>query len=512
MAGDHPSDRGDLAVLVLIASAKLVFHLATSQGYGIFRDELYYIACSEHLALGYVDQPPLSILLLWVVRRTLGDSLLAIRCLAALAGAASVFTAGLIARELGGRRGAQVLAALAVFFAPVFLAMSHFFSMNAFDLLFWTVLELIAVRILLRDQPRLWVVFGVVAGLGLQNKYSVGFLVFGLLVGLLLTAQRRQLTSAWLWLGGGLAALIFLPHVWWEAQTGWPSLEFMARASAEKNLPVSPLAFFLQQILILNPILMPVWLAGLLALLLAPEMARVRALGWAYVAVFILFVTQRAKVYYLAPIYPLLFAAGAVTLDRLFVRRGWRWALPAVTAVSIAVGLIGVPAAVPVLPVETFIAYQRALGLEEPQMERGQRGALPQVFADMHGWVELVDTVARVYGQLPPAQRARAVVLVTNYGEAGAIDFLGKPRGLPRAISGHNNYWLWGPGDLRRDDTVIAVGVSREALLDAFEQVERVDTVRCRYCMPFENDLPVHVARGLKAPAAELWQRLKQFI
>ncbi len=512
MSVNRAADRGDLTALALIAFAKLVFHLATSSGYGIFRDELYYLACADHLALGYVDHPPLSILLLWLARRTHGDSLLAIRCLAALAGAASVFVAGLIARELGGRRGAQVLAALAVCFAPVFLAFSHFFSMNVFDLLFWTVLELLAVRIFQRDQPRLWVVFGVVAGLGLQNKYSVGFLVFGLVVGLLLTPQRRQLGSAWLWLGGALAALIVVPHVWWQVRTGWPSLEFMARASAEKNLPVSPLTFFLQQIVILNPVLMPIWFTGLLALLLAPGLARVRALGWAYVAVFVLFVTQRAKVYYLAPIYPLLLAAGAVTLERFFLRRGWSWALPAVTTATVAVGLIGVPAAVPVLPVESFLAYQRAIGLSEPQMERTQRGALPQVFADMHGWTELVDTVARVYGQLPPEQRAGAVVLVTNYGEAGAVDFLGKPRGLPRAISGHNNYWLWGPGDLRRDDTVIAIGQSSEQLAEAFEQVERADTVRCQYCMPFEDDLPVHIARGLKAPVAELWQRLKRFI
>ena len=512
MAGARTDDRGDLAVLALIAAAKLVFHLATSSGYGIFRDELYYLACSDHLALGYVDHPPLSILLLWLTRQTLGDSLLAIRCLAAVAGAASVFVAGLIARALDGGRGAQVLTALAVFFAPVFLAFSHFFSMNAFDLLFWTVLELLAVRILQRDEARLWVVFGIVAGLGLQNKYSVGFLVFGLLVGLLLTQQRRQLGSAWLWLGGALAALIVLPHVWWQVQTGWPSLEFMARASAEKNLLLSPLAFFVQQIVILNPILMPIWLTGLLALLLAPAMARLRALGWAYVAVFVLFVTQRAKVYYLAPIYPLLLAAGAVTLERFFLRRGWGWALPAVTAACVAGGVIGVPLAVPVLPVESFLAYQRAIGLGEPQMERNPRGALPQVFADMHGWSGLVDTVAHVYAQLPSAQRARAVVLVNNYGEAGAIDFLGKPRGLPRAISGHNNYWLWGPGDLRRDDTVIAVGPSRQELLDAFDEVERVDTVRCQYCMPYEDDLPVHVARGMKAPVAELWQRLKRFI
>jgi hypothetical protein len=295
-------------------------------------------------------------------------------------------------------------------------------------------------------------------------------------------------------------------------QSGWPSLEFMARASAEKNMPVSPVDFFVQQILLLNPVAFPLWLAGLLGVLLAPSLARVRALGWGYLAIFVLFVTQRAKVYYLAPIYPLLFAAGGVLFERACARRGWRWPLPAAAALLVAGGVVALPAAVPVLPVERFLAYQDALGLRAPQMERNQRGALPQVFADMHGWTELVDTVARVHAQLPAEQRARAVVLVRNYGEAGAIDFLGKPRGLPRAISGHNNYWLWGPGDLRDGDTVIAVGPSRAVLLEGFVEVERVDTVRCEYCVPFQNDLPVHVARGLKAPVAELWQRLKRFI
>lgn len=504
--------RGDLTVLALIAVAKLIFHLATIQGYGIFRDELYYIACSERLALGYVDHPPLSILLLWLMRRTFGDSLLAIRALVALAGAASVFVAGLIARELGGRRGAQVLAALAVCFAPVLLAFAHFYSMNAFDLLFWTMLEWLAVRILWRNEPRLWVLFGLLAGLGLQNKYSVGFFIFGLIVGLLLSRQWRHLMSPWLWIGGALAGLIVLPHLWWEMRTGWPSLEFIRRASMEKNVRLPAFAFFAQQILLLNPIAFPLWLAGLLALLVSPWMARVRALGWAYVAVFVVFVTQGAKVYYLAPFYPLLFAVGAVVFDRLFARRGWRWGLPAFTAAVVALGLVTAPMAVPVLPVETFIAYQRATGIGQPQMERGQRSALPQVFADMHGWTDLVDTVARTYDQLPTDRRARAVVLVNNYGEAGAIEFLGKSRGLPRVISGHNNYWLWGPGDLRGDDTVIAVGPSREELLEGFEEVERVDTVRCQYCMPYENNLPVHVARGLKRPPDELWARLKRFM
>jgi len=495
-----------------MAIAKVSFHLATSAGYGIFRDELYYIACSERLAFGYVDHPPLSIALLWGARHLLGDSLPAIRVVSAFAGAATVVLTMLIARELGGRRGAQVLAGLTAFFAPQYLAVSHTFSMNGIDVAFWAALQLITIRALLRDEPRLWLWFGLVAGFGLQNKYSVAFLGMGLLIGLLFTEQRRHLVSPWMWLGGALAAAIFVPHVLWQARNNWPTLEFMARASAEKNLAVGPLDFFAGQILLLHPLALPLWLFGLACLLFVPALAPVRALGVAYPVIFALLVVQRGKVYYLGPIYPMLLAAGAVAFQGLAASSRRSWMLPAATALYVGGGLAILPMAVPVLPVERFIAYQRAIGVSEPRMERHALGALPQLYADMHGWQDLVDTVARVHRNVDPRQRERAVILVRNYGEAGAIEFLGGPRGLPRVISGHNNFYLWGPGDLRDGDTVIAVGHRRGDLLEAFEFVEEVDRVRCVYCLPHQDDLPVHVARGLKAPVAELWPRLKRFM
>ncbi|MGH7789232.1 MAG: glycosyltransferase family 39 protein, partial [Candidatus Binatia bacterium] len=309
-----------------------------------------------------------------------------------------------------------------------------------------------------------------------------------------------------------LAAALFAPHVVWEAANGWPSAEFIANAAATKNAPVTFLSFLGGQIVLLHPLALPLWLAGLVALLVAAWLARVRALGLGYLATFALLLIQRGKVYYLAPYYPVLFAAGALALERLAARPRLGWTLPAATVLYAAAGIAVLPLALPVLPVETFLAYSQAIGIEEPRTERSPRGALPQLYADMHGWPEMVDTVARVAGQLPADQRARAVVLVRNYGEAGAIEFLGRPRGLPRAIAGHNNFWLWGPGDLRADDTVIAVGLTREQLLTAFSAVERVDTTHCQWCMPYENDLPVHIARGLTAPLDDVWARLKRFM
>ena len=497
--------------LTVLAAAKLLLHLATSQGYGFFRDEFYYLACSEHLAFGYVDQPPLSIALLWVSRALLGDSLLAIRFLPALAGAATVFTTGLVARELGGQRAAQTLAALAALVAPSFLAFHHFFSMNAFDLLFWVLLAYLSVRILARDEPRLWLAFGAVAGLGLENKYSVAFFAFGLVVGLLATPQRRLLVNRWLWLGGALALGLCLPHLFWQLREGFPTLEFMANAQAEKTLPLTPIEFLLQQVVLVHPFSLPLWLGGLAALLFAPGLARFRALGWAYLAVFALLVMQHTKAYYLVPIYPLLFAAGSVELEAICGRRRLRWGVPVVASILGAGGLATAPLALPLLPVETYVAAARSFPIGEPPSERHERGALPQRFADMHGWEELVETVARVHRGLPPPERERVRVLARNYGEAGAIDFLGRPRGLPPALSGHNSYYLWGPGDFS-GEVLIVLGDSPEPLAEWFEEVERVDTVRCTWCMPYQNEVPVYVGRRLVLPVEEAWRRLKRFM
>jgi len=504
--------RSDLALLAGLALLKVLFHLATSQGWGIFRDELYYLACADRLAWGYVDHPPLSIALLAAARGLFGDSLPAIRLLAAVAGGASVFVTGLIARALGARRAAQVLAALATFFAPQFIAVSHFYSMNAFEVLSWALLEWLAVLILWDDRPRLWLAFGVVAGLGLQNKLTVGVLIVGLVVGLALTAQRRHLRSPWLWLGGGLAAVIVAPHLWWQVQHGWPTREFMANAGALKNVHMGPLEFFLAQITLAHPLAAPLWLAGLLALWLAPRFAALRPLAVAYVVAFALLVAQAGKVYYLTPIYPLLYATGAALVDGAALRRQWRWPVPAAAFAMLVCGVLAVPLAMPVLSVDGYLAYARAIGLTPPRMENNRTAELPQIFADMFGWTELADTVARVADRLSPADRARAVIFTGNYGEAGALEWFGPSRHLPRVISGHNSYWLWGPGDLRRDDPVIVVGGTPEQVQALFDAVELVDVSRCTYCMPYENGLPIYLARGAKLPIADLWHRLKRFI
>ena len=509
--------RPDTAVAVLagLATIKLALHLATNHNYDYFRDELYYIACSKHLALGYVDHPPLSIFLLAVVRWTLGESLFAIRLLPAVAGAALVVLAGLLARALGGGRFAQALAGLSVVIAPVYFAGADFFSMNAFEPLSWMLAALIVIRLLNSGDARLWVAFGVVVGFGAENKHSMLFFTFAVMVAVLLTRERRHLVDKHLWLGAAVACLLLLPNVLWQATHGWATLEFMHNARAYKNAPVSPGDFVAQQIVAMHPFTAPIWVTGLVAGLGAASWRRYRLLGLTYVVILVVFIVAQAKVYYLTPIYPMLLAAGATVIERCTSRRGWRWLRPASIGVLVVGGAVTAPLTLPVLPVEMFARYADALHLNDAAKrapsERQVLGDLPQYYADMFGWREMVATVAHIYDSLPPDDRAVAAIYARNYGEAGALDFFGKAYGLPAAISGHNTYWLWGPRDFG-GAVVITVNVPEADLARYFESVVQAGATSCRFCMPFENNRPIFVCRGLKKPLAEIWPELKRFI
>ena len=290
-----PQDRGRRilglsAPLLVFPAAKLLIHLLTARGYGYFRDEFYYLACADHLAFGYVDQPPLSIFLLWLIRSIFGDSLLALRLLPAVAGAVTVWLVGLIARDLGGRGFAQALAMLGAIAAPIYLALDHFYSMNALDLVFWPLAALMLMRVLREPSRNRWLLLGLVLGLGLENKISILWLGFGIFVGLLLTRQRRLLATPGPWLAGGVALLVFLPHLVWQVLHDWPTLEFMARATGEKMATKSALPFLAEQIRVMNPTTLPIWLAGLVFLLFARSVERFRPLAFIWIAVFLLLI------------------------------------------------------------------------------------------------------------------------------------------------------------------------------------------------------------------------------
>lgn len=497
-------------LLAILPAAKLVLHLATFRGYGMFRDEFYYVACSDRLAAGYVDHPPLSILLLRCVRELLGDSLWALRLLPALAGAATVLLVGLTAREMGGGRFAQALAMTSALVAPVYLAFGHFYSMNAFDLLFWAVAAYLLVRFP-AGGPGLWLALGVVLGLGLQNKISVLWLGFGLGVGVLCTARRRELLTPWPWVGALIALLLLLPHLFWQVAHGWPTLEFIRNATQQKMVAVAAPAFLLSQLLIMNPVTAPVWAAGLVWLLGSAAGRNFRLLGWTYLAVFALLAgSGSSRAGYLAPAYGWLLAAGGVAVAQVLDRLARPWLKAAALTLIVAGGALGAPLGLPLLPVETYIAYAARLGVAPSTDERKQLDRLPQFYADMHGWESIASTVAEVHRGLSAADREQSVVFAQNYGVAGAIEFLGHERGLPPAFSGHNNYWLWGPPD-DSARVVIIVGGDAYDHRQVCEDVQQAGVTDCGYCMPYENHNPVFVCRGLRVPARELWPRLKHY-
>ncbi len=418
---------GATAILVYLALAKLLLHLLTADNYGYFRDELYYMAAGERLDLGYVDFPPFVAIVVAVTRWLLGDSLLALHLFPVLAGVMVVVLTGLMARELGGGRFAQGMAALATLVAPSFLVMGTFLSMDAFDQLWWVLASYLLLLILNREKPRLWLAFGLVAGLGLLTKITMLYFGLAVFVGLLLTPARRHLLTPWPWLGGVVASAFLLPYVLWQIRHGWPTLEFWADYG-EKVDPASPLEFLIEQVVMMQPPTLPLWLAGL----------------------------------YVVPL------------------------LPADTLANITGGGAGI------------------------KQERREEGKLPQHFADRFGWENLVATVAGVYHSFPPQERSRACIFTGNYGEAGAIDFFGSKYGLPGAISGHNSYHVWGPGDCT-GEILISVGVPRSDLETAFQDVEQKDTVRCEYCMPDEDNLPVYVCRDPKVSLREVWPQVKHF-
>ncbi len=495
----------DFVVPAAFALLKLVLHAFAITHWGYFRDELYYIACSKHLAWGYVDQPPLSIALLALVRATLGESLVALRLLPALAGAATVFWTGLTVRELGGGRWAQGLACFAALLPPVWLAVDHYYSMNAFDTFFWTLSAWLLLRALDGGRPGTWIALGVALGLGLLNKASVLWFIGGAFLGILLTPRRDALRTRWPWLAAAIAALIFLPHVAWQVRTGWPTLEFMHNASANKMVRTGVLEFWLQQAVVMSPGTLLLWPLGLVALL---RRGRHRVLGIAFIAVAALLVASgSSRPNYLAVAYVPLLAAGAAAIERIASRRR-PWLRPAAVAGVALLGVPFVPLGLPLGSVDWHIAYVRALHLQSKPQEHTAEGDLPQVFADMFGWEELAQRVAAVYRALPDADRARCAIFARNYGEAGAIDFFGPRYGLPPAISSHNNYWLWGPRGAT-GDVLIIVGGNRADRHADFASVLLADSTSCVHCMPYENHTPIWVCRGLNKPLAQRWQEIR---
>lgn len=493
----------------ILAVAAVLLQMLTNGRYGYFRDELYFLACGDHLAWGYVDFAPLVALLARVSRVALGDSLHAIRLLPAQTLGAEIVLTGLIARELGGRRFAIFMGCASVLMAPVILNNATRLSMNPFEPLFWMGCVYFLLRAINGNQPKMLVWCGVMLGLGLENKHSTAFFFVSLLAGLLVTSARRLILTKWFWIAAGIALLIFLPNLVWQVQHHFPTLEALRNVKAtHKNVELAPLAFFRQQIMMLNFASFLVWIVGLEFLLIGRRAQSWRVLGVTYVVFLGIMMALKGKDYYLAPIYPMLYAAGGVWWERLAEgRAGMRWVRIAVPAVVMAVGLIAMPLVVPILPVEKLVAYMEALDIRVSRTEVQDHGLLPQHFGDEFGWPEMVSEVAKVYNALPPEQRAKTGILAGTYGDAGAIDFFGSRLGLPKSISGHQNYYYWGPREYT-GESLIFLHYDLEDVQRWCQSVQVGPKLDPYYGMA-EEHYTILVCSGLKKPLAEVWPRFK---
>ncbi len=503
----------DTGILVTLGFVKFLVHAMTNifGGYGYFRDELYYIACTDHMAWGYVDQPPLSMAVLWVSRLLFGDSIFALRLLPAVAGGVVVVLAGLMTRELGGKIFAQVLAACSILAAPLLLWAYSVFSMNAFDVLFWTLALYLIILLMKRDEKKYWYLLGVVFGLGLLNKISVLWLGTGFAVGLLLTPGRRQFLRPGVWISASLAVILASPHLFWQIAHGFPTLEFIRNASLYKYASVSPVGLFLDQSLTMNPGTILYWVSGVAYFLFAKSTKQFRILPLIYLTVFlILSINRTSKAEYLAPLFPMLFAVGAVSVETFVLRYRWAWLKPVAVTLLVLSGAITAPLTIAVLPVETFIAYTRLLGMKPSSVEKKELNALPQHFADMFGWERMVAAMADAYGTLTPEEKATCTLYGNNYGEAGAIDFFGARYNLPKAISGHNSYWMWGPRNAT-GEVVIRLGGTMDALKESYGTVLEAGTFTDEYCMPYENNQTVWICKNRRTPLSYEWVEFKHF-
>jgi dolichyl-phosphate-mannose-protein mannosyltransferase len=493
-----------------IAGATTLLLLLVGARYGFHRDELYFLEASKHMAWGYVDQPPLSVALIWLARHMFGESVFAIRVLPAIAAGATVSVTILLTRELGGERFPQTLAALCAAFSPLVLVAGHLSGPTVYDVLAWVVVSFLIIRILRTGKERLWLVVGVVLGVALLDKETILLLVGGLFLGFLITRQAAALRSPWLWGGAAIALIIWSPNLVWEAANGWPTMEMSRNLHADHSGLAYTLTYVPLQLLIPGIATAPVWLAGAWALWREERFHAYRGFAVGFAIVFVLIGLLMAdRPYYLGGFFFVLLAAGSIVTEsvvdgrRRFFSKAvpgrrviWRSRRSAVRFVLV-VGIIGLPLSLPILPASTLATVP----LQTIDYNLGE----------MVGWPHMVGQIAAVYESLPAPERAHAAILASNYGEAGAVDRYGPAIGLPAAFSGHNTFWWWGPPP---DTTTAAVVVGYdESYLHRFCSSVR-PAGHLENGLDVDNDEegePIAVCTGLRAPWSVLWPELRHY-
>ena len=472
-----------------VALAVAALLVATINQYGYHRDELYFRVLAGHPAWGYVDQPPLTPMLAKLGIAVFGDHLWSIRVWSILCAVAAVLLVAALAGEFGGGTGAQLLAAVGSVSSLVLVG-GHLLSTASVDLVVWLLVILFAARALLRGQPRWWLAAGVTVGLGLYNKQLVVLLLVGLLVGLLVAGPRAQLRSPWLWAGAGIALVLGAPNLVYQLVHHWPQAKMAAAVARNKGHDdrITLLPF---QLILLGPVLVPVWVAGWVRLFREPA---ARAFAWAYPTVLLIVLVTGGQPYYPFPLLLTLYAAGCVPAARWIAGRPGRIALLAtVLALSVAVSIL---ASLPVLPVRSIPAPVLAVN---------------STVGDSVGWPAYVAQVAQVYRSLPAQDRAVAVILTGNYGEAGAVDRYGGRYGLPTVYSGHNELYRFGPPpDAAR--VAVVVGMSDTNLAGRFASCTTAGRLDNGVGVDNEEQNgPIRVCRDPVRPWHELWPQFLHY-
>ncbi|MCC2624900.1 MAG: hypothetical protein K0R14_773 [Burkholderiales bacterium] len=495
---------------LLLSIITLVIHLAGNPHYGFFRDELYFIMCGFRPALGYVDQPSLTPLLA-AATQYFGQSLFLLRALPAIFAACSIYVTCLLVIELGGGSFAQIVAALVAFFCPVLMSFGTKVSPDTFGLVFWPLSVLCVLRILKGADPKIWLLVGVLFGVSFNTKYSIVFFAVAIILGLIVTKQRRILSTRWAFMGAVLCVLISLPNFLWQWHYNFPMLDILRAGQNGKNILLSPIQFITAQLLITNPALSICWIIGFIWLLYNSS---VRFIAIAYIFLIVEMLIFHGKHYYAANFYPILIAAGGVAIESWTNKNTIKNFRSLIIFCVIVFGITLVPYAMPILPVNIFIRYDTfmapLLHSKVTKTENNQEGLLPQDFADMHGWPELVEVVKSVVMSLPPKDRNRVVIATQNYGEAAALEFLGARYALPPVISGHNQYFLWGPGS-RSADILIDVNGACGKDSGFYQLSQLVTTFHNPLGMPYESNIPIMICRGIKKPVKELWPKVKHY-
>jgi 4-amino-4-deoxy-L-arabinose transferase-like glycosyltransferase len=494
----------DIGILILLALARVLLQVFTNGQYGFHQDELVTLdAAAHHLSWGYVAWPPVTPFLARVSLTLFGPSLIGLRSFAVLAEGSVMLLAGLMVRDLGGGRWAQILGAVAVATTPNSIIQGGLFQYETFDYFCWVLLAYMVVRLLKTENPRWWLAIGAVIGLGLMTKYTLAFSVAGLIVGVLATRNRRYLKSPWLWGGALLALLIWLPNLIWEFQNHWISLYFLASIHSRDVQSGEASAYLIDQVLFnLNPVMMLLVIAGLYTFLFAKAGQRYRMLGWMYVVPFVLLLLAQGNGYYVASAYPMLAAGGAVWWEKRLTgmanqrrARAWRWASWGILSAFVVLFVV---TEIPIAPLGS--AWWEVVSKGNPELKSEV------------GWPELVQQVAKAYNSLPASEKAHTAILAASSGEIGSIDLYGPAYGLPQVISGFDSYWQYGYGN-PPPQTLLVIGFPPD-LLANFQDCTLIAPITTPFNIQNDetiNHRSIFLCHNLRQPWPEFWQHFQYF-